>query len=370
MRIQGAVLDEPGRARPYASTRPLAVTELDLAPPGPGEVLVEIEAAGVCHSDLSVVDGQRPRPTPMLLGHEAAGRVVEAGERVDDLTVGRRVVLVFLPSCGACAGCRSGGRIPCEPGSAANGAGTLIGGGTRLTRRGRPVLHHLGVSAFATHAVVDRGSVVPVDDDVPAPVAALLGCAVLTGGGAVVNAGRIRSGDRVAVVGLGGVGLAAVLVAVAAGAAQIVAVDPVGHKRERALHLGAAEAMTPDEAAAASLRADLVIDATGSVPGFEAAVAATAPGGRTVTVGLPPPDRLARISPLALVAEARSVIGSYLGSSVPSHDVPMYVDWWRDGRLPVERLATSEIGFGDLNQAMDALAAGQAVRQIVRPSRD
>ncbi|SDT21792.1 zinc-binding dehydrogenase [Jiangella sp. DSM 45060] len=368
MRITGAVLEEPGRGRPYGSTRPLTVAGLDLAPPGPGEVLVEIEAAGVCHSDLSVVDGQRPRPTPMLLGHEAAGRVVDAGDGVDDLEAGRRVVLVFLPACGGCAGCRSGGRIPCEPGSAANAAGTLIGGGTRLSRGGRPVLHHLGVSAFATHAVVDRGSVVPVDDDVPAPVAALLGCAVLTGGGAVVNAGAMRSGESVAVVGLGGVGLAAVLVAAAAGASRLVAVDPVEHKRELALRLGATEAMTPDQAAGAGRLADLVVDATGSVPAFEAALAATAPGGRTVTVGLPPPDRQARISPLALVAEARSVIGSYLGSSVPSHDVPMYVDWWRDGRLPVERLATSELSLDDINDAMDALADGQAVRQVIRPS--
>lgn len=366
MKIRGAVLDMPGQDRPYASTRPLTVAELDLAPPGPGEVLVRIEAAGVCHSDLSVVNGQRPRPTPMLLGHEAAGRIVDVGAGVDDLPIGQRVVLVFVPACGECAGCASAGRRPCEPGSAANGAGTLLAGSSRLSRQGQPVLHHLGVSAFATHAVVNRGSVVAVDDDVPPTVAALLGCAVLTGGGAVVNAGQARAADTVAIVGLGGVGLAAVLVAVAAGASRVVAVDPIADKRTRALDLGAAEAVAPDDVAAKGVLADLVIEAAGSVPAFETALAATAVGGRTVTVGLAPPDRYARVSPLMLVAEARTVIGSYLGSSVPARDVPTYVDWWRSGRLPVERLASAEIALDDINEAMDSLDDGLAVRQIVR----
>lgn len=366
MKIQGAVLDESGRDRPYASSRPLTVTELDLAPPVPGEVLVQIEAAGVCHSDLSVVNGQRPRPTPMLLGHEAAGRVVDVGDGVDDLVAGQRVVLVFVPACGQCAGCASTGRRPCEPGSAANAAGTLLGGGSRLSRHGEPVRHHLGVSAFATHAVVNRGSVVPVDEDVPPTVAALLGCAVLTGGGAVVNAGQAGSADTVAVVGLGGVGLAAVLTAVAAGAAHVVAVDPIEDKRARAVELGADRALTPEELAADGYRADLVIEAAGSVPAFETAFAATALGGRTVTVGLAAPDRYARVSPLTLVAEARTVIGSYLGSSVPALDVPMYVDWWRAGRFPIERLASAEITLDDINEAMDSLDDAQAIRQIIR----
>ena len=366
MKIRGAVLEESGRDRPYATSRPLSVAELDLDPPGAGEVLVQLEAAGVCHSDLSVVNGDRPRPTPMLLGHEAAGRVVEVGDGVADLSVGRRVVLVFLPACGDCAGCASNGLRPCERGSATNAEGTLLGGGSRLSRDGRPINHHLGVSGFATHAVVNRASVVPVDDDVPPAVAALLGCAVLTGGGAVVNAGRLTPADTVVVVGLGGVGLAAVLVAVAAGAARVIAVDPFEHKRELALELGAAQAATPEQVAEHGIRADLAIEAAGSVPAFETALAATAVGGRTVTVGLAPPGRYAQVSPLTLVAEARTIIGSYLGSSVPARDVPRYVEWWRAGRLPVERLASAEIELDQINDAMDALAAGTALRQIIR----
>lgn len=365
MKIRGAVLEAPGRDRPYASSRPITVAELDLAQPGPAEVLVQLEAAGICHSDLSVVSGDRPRPTPLLLGHEAAGRIVAVGDDVDDLPVGQRVVLVFLPACGDCVGCASDGHRPCDRGSAANVAGELMGGGSRLSRNGEVVHHHLGVSAFATHAVVDRGSVVPVDDDVPAPVAALLGCAVLTGAGAVVNAGQIRAGDSVAVVGLGGVGLAAVLMAVAAEASHVIAIDPIDGKRERALELGATSAATPDQAAD-RFRADLVIEAAGSVAAFETAMATTAIGGRTVTVGLPPPGRYAQVSPSLLVAEARTVIGSYMGSSVPARDIPKYVDWWRSGRLPIERLASSEITPDEINEAMDALYDGRALRQIIR----
>ncbi|HTH06030.1 MAG TPA: alcohol dehydrogenase catalytic domain-containing protein, partial [Ilumatobacteraceae bacterium] len=208
MRITGAVLEVSGAEPPFAETRPFTVGELELDPPGPGELLVRIEAAGVCHSDLSVVDGNRVRPVPMLLGHEAAGIVEQLGDDVDDLAVGDRVVMTFLPRCGECDGCLTDGRLPCTPGSAANAAGTLLGGGIRL-HRGREggrqdVHHHLGVSAFATYAVVSRASVVRVDPDVPAEIAALLGCAVLTGGGAVANAGRPAPGDRVVVVGLGG----------------------------------------------------------------------------------------------------------------------------------------------------------------------
>ncbi|GAA2166634.1 alcohol dehydrogenase catalytic domain-containing protein [Pedococcus bigeumensis] len=365
MQITGAVLEEVGRTSPFAESRPLAVGRLDLAAPEAGEVLVRIEAAGVCHSDLSVVDGNRARPVPMLLGHEAAGRVELLGPGVTDLRVGQRVVMTFLPRCGECAGCATAGRIPCGPGSASNSSGELLGGGRRLSRDGTPVHHHLGVSAFATHAVVDTRSVVVVDDDVPPAVAAVLGCAVLTGGGALLNAAPPEAGQDVMVIGLGGVGMAALLTAVALGTGAVVAVDAVAAKREQALELGAVQALSPDELAASGTTADVVVEAAGTVRAFEAAVAATAPGGRTVTVGLPHPDARASISPLALVAQAKTVIGSYLGSAVPSRDIPVLAQWWRDGRLPVEALVSARIGLDDVNHAMDELAAGRAVRQVI-----
>ncbi len=367
MRIVGAVLEEVGRPAPYADSRPLTSSELELAGPGPEEVLVRIEAAGLCHSDLSVVDGARPRPVPMLLGHEAAGVVELAGSRVPDLEVGQRVTMTFLPRCGRCRACASDGLVPCSEGSASNAAGTLLSGERRLTRQGREVHHHLGVSAFASHAVVDRRSVVPVPDDVPAEVAALLGCAVLTGGGAVLNAGRPGPGDTLAVVGLGGVGMAAVIVALGETDVRVVGIDPVPAKRERALDLGAHAAYSPEEAVAAGVQADVVVEAAGSAAAFETGLALTGPGGRLVTVGLPHPDARASVSPLDLVAQGRSIVGSYLGSSVPSRDIPRYVERWRAGRLAVEALVSGRIGLADLGIALDDLAAGRGVRQILLP---
>ncbi|GAA4739746.1 alcohol dehydrogenase catalytic domain-containing protein [Amnibacterium soli] len=364
MRISGAVLEESGRPGPFAETRPLVVDELDLAEPGPTELLVRIEAAGICHSDLSVVDGNRPRPTPMLLGHEAAGIVEAVGRDVHDVAEGNRVVLTFLPRCGDCAACATNGRLPCERGGAANAKGELLGGGTRLRRRGEPVAHHLGASAFADHAVVDRRSVVPVPAAVPAEVAALLGCAVLTGGGAVLNASGVRDGEPVLVVGLGGVGTAALLVAKATGH-PVIAVDAIESKLASARASGADEAWTPEQAREAGVRAPVVIEAAGHPAAFETAFALTAPGGTTVTVGLPRADARSSIPPLTLTSEARTVVGSYLGSSVPARDVPAYADLWLDGRLPVERLVSGRVSLARINEAMDALASGTALRQLI-----
>lgn len=364
MKIRGAVLRRMGAERPYATSAPLDVVELELDPPRDTELLVEIEVASVCHSDLSVVDGSRSRPTPMLLGHEAAGRILEVGAAVDDVAVGQRVALTFLPRCGDCAGCATNGVAPCTSGAAANGAGEMLAGGTRLSQGGGLVRHHLGVSGFATHAVVDRRSVVPVDDDVPAEVAALLGCAVLTGGGAVLNAARPVPGSTLAVVGLGGVGMAALITALAFDGVEVVGVDTSEAKRHQALQLGGARALSPDEAAS-TLRAERVIEAAGRAAAFELAVTCTAAGGTTITVGLPAPDDTAVVSPLALVAEGRTIVGSYLGSSVPARDLPLFVDLWRRGRLPVEKLISSSLPLGRINHAMDRLADGSELRQLV-----
>jgi Zn-dependent alcohol dehydrogenase len=369
VQIIGAVLERSGAPAPFAQSRPFTVGALELDPPAAGELLVRIEAAGVCHSDLSVVDGNRVRPTPMLLGHEAAGIVESIGAGRTDVAPGDRVVMTFLPRCGACAGCLTDGRLPCEIGTAANNAGTLVGGGIRLHRAtaggsSQDVHHHLGVSAFASHAVVSRTSVVPVDADVPPEIAALLGCAVLTGGGAVINAGRPAPGSTVVVVGLGGVGMAALLVAIALGH-DVIGVDAVPGKLTLAHELGAAEALSPTDAAERGIRAAVVIEAAGSARAFETALDLTAPGGTTVTVGLPAPEARANVSPLRLTAEARTVIGSYLGTAVPSRDIPRYVDLWRAGLLPLERLVSSRIPIDRIDDAMDRLAGGGELRQLI-----
>ncbi|MBY4275012.1 alcohol dehydrogenase catalytic domain-containing protein [Rhodococcus fascians] len=363
MKIRGAVLEQIGREAPYAVTRPLTVSTVELADPGAGELLIRIEAAGLCHSDLSVIDGNRPRPVPMLLGHEAAGIVEAVGAGVTDVAVGTRVVMTFLPRCGECVACRTDGRMPCTPGSVANNDGVLLNGGNRLRRDGVDVAHHLGVSGFANYAVVDRRSVVPVGDDVPPAVAAVLGCAVLTGGGALLNAAPPRQGQSVMVVGLGGVGMAALLVAVSLGRGPVIGVDAVQDKLDIATRLGATEVYTP--ATLGGRRADIVVEAVGSAAVFESAVAATAPGGTTVTVGLPRPDARSSISPLGLVAEARTIIGSYLGSAVPARDIPRYLELWRAGRLPVEELISATISLDRINEGMDALASGKGLRQVI-----
>ncbi|WP_200330801.1 alcohol dehydrogenase catalytic domain-containing protein [Leucobacter sp. L43] len=367
-RTRGAVLRRLDASSPFAGSTPLTIEELALAAPVGREVLVRIEAASVCHSDLSVVEGLRPRPTPMLLGHESAGIVEEVGPDVVDVAVGERVVMTFLPRCGDCAECATNGRLPCSVGTRSNERGELIGGGFRigaLPRTGEQVRHHLGVSGFATRAVVDERSVVVIEHDVPADVAAVLGCAVLTGGGAVMNVTDPGEGASVVVVGLGGVGMAAVLMAVALNY-RVTGIDGVQAKRDLAVQLGAEQACDPETSRDVVERADLVIDATGNARGFETAVSLTAPGGTTVTVGLPPAGAMSSISPLGLVAEARTIVGSYLGSAVPKRDIPKFISLWREGKLPIERLISSEIRLDQINEAMDALAAGEQMRQIVR----
>ena len=367
-RIAAAVLHQTGNnPAPYAQHKPLEIRTLELADPLPGEVLVRIDAAGLCHSDLSVINGDRPRPMPMALGHEAAATVLALGDPQDaSLAVGDRVVLVFLPACGHCVDCASGKGYLCANAAAANGKGELMQGGTRLSCDHQPVHHHLGVSAFATQAVVDRRSVVRIDSDIPPETAALFGCAVLTGVGAVMNTAAVRPGESVLIYGLGGVGLAALLGALAAGAQPVVVVDPFPEKRALALELGAAAAVAPGEDQAL-FGADVVIETVGKAAVLGQAYKAARRGGRIVTVGLPNPAEMLEINALSLVAEGKTLMGSYMGSSIPARDIPRYIALWRAGRMPVEKLLTSVSALEDINDLMDKLEQGKAIRQVVVP---
>lgn len=372
MRIQAAVLRDVGASRPYAQSRPLAIEQLELAPPGRGEVLVRVAAAGLCHSDLSVINGDRPRPVPMALGHEAAGVVEALGEGVSSLEVGDHVIMVFMPSCGHCAYCSEGRPALCEPGGAANAGGVLLGGDIRLSDATGPVHHHLGCSAFATQAVVSERSLIRIDRELPLVEAALFGCAVLTGVGAAVNTARIRPGQSVAVVGLGGVGLAALMGAKAAGAARIVAVDLSIEKLALAGELGATDCIHGadiDALAAVAKQsggADVALEMAGSIAALETAFALTRRGGVTVTAGLPPPTATLPLSVVRLVAEERTLKGSYIGSCVPVRDIPRFIALYRSGLLPVDRLVSGHLKPDEINLGFDRLADGSAVRQIVR----
>ncbi len=282
-------------AGPTRSRRPLAIREIELAPPGPGELLVRVGAAGLCHSDLSVIDGTRPRPMPMVLGHEAAG-VVEHCDPAGGFAPGDHVVFAFVPSCGACLPCAEGRPALCEPGAAANTAGVLLGGGRRwCDSADGPVSHHLGISGFAERIVVSARSAVRIDPDLPMDIAALFGCAVMTGVGAVVNTARVPPGASVAVFGLGGVGLACVLGAVACGANPVVVVDPSAEKRALALELGASHAFAAGEGAVDGIRqatgggAAYVFESVGHEAVLAQAYAATRRGGTTIATGLPHP---------------------------------------------------------------------------------
>jgi alcohol dehydrogenase len=368
--VRGAVLREMGRPQPYAESRPLQIVDLELAPPGLGELLIEVGAAGLCHSDLSVIDGSRPRVMPMVLGHEAAGTVVESGGDTPGFVTGDHVVLSFVPTCGHCGPCRAERPALCEPGAAANAAGTLLSGERRWDGAGGHLHHHLGVSAFADHVVVSHHSAVKVDPSLPPEIAALFGCAVLTGVGAAVNSAHVGPEDRVVVFGLGGVGLAALLGAQMAGAAEVVAVDVVEDKLEHARRLGATPIHAGDGAVAAIREAtggggDKVIETVGSARVLAQAYEATRRGGTTVTVGLPHPEQRLDIQAVSLVTEERTLKGSYLGSCVPSRDIPAFVAAYQEGRLPVDELLTHRIGLDELNEGFDRLAAGAAVRQAV-----
>ena len=372
MKIKAAVLRQMGAQPPYAESRPLAIEEIELDPPGPGEVLVQVKAASLCHSDLSVVNGDRPRPLPMVLGHEASGLVAECGPGVDDLKPGDQVVMIFVPSCGHCLPCMEGRPALCEPAAAANGAGTLLSGDRRLSKDGAPIHHHVGVSAFAEYTVVSRRSLVKVAQPLAHDEAALFGCGVLTGVGAVVNTGDVRAGSTVAIVGLGGVGLNAMLGAIVSGARQVVAIDMLDEKLDLARQLGATDAVSavaPD--AVEQVRAltgggvDVAVETAGSVKAMELAYRITRRGGTTVTAGLPNPEHRWPLQHVSLVAEERTVKGSYIGSCVPARDLPRYIDLYRRGRLPVDRLMSDRIRLEDINAAFDRLASGKVVRQVV-----
>lgn len=372
MKTRAAILAAVGLPRPYAQSRPLEIAEVELEGPGPGEVLLRMRAAGLCHSDLSVIDGNRPRPLPMVLGHEGAGIVEEIGAGVTDLCPGDHVVTAFVPSCGQCAPCTGGRPALCEPALEANTAGTLLGGHRRLRRGGAPLNHHLGVSAFAELATVSRRSLVRVDPALSFDEAAVFGCAVITGAGAVLNTADVPPGRSVAVVGLGGVGLAALLGARLREAAPLVAIDLAERKLALARELGATHTFDAnDPECAARVReatrggVDFAFEMAGSAKAMELAYRITRRGGTTVTAGLPHPQSQLAIPLVGLVAEERTVKGSYLGSCVPSRDIPRYIEWYRSGRMPVGRLLAERLPLEDINVAFDRLAAGETVRQIV-----
>jgi alcohol dehydrogenase len=373
MTIAAAVVRETGRPHPFTESHALEVEQLTLEGPGPGQLRVRMASAGLCHSDLNALGGTRAKPVPAVAGHEGAGVVVEVGPGVDDIRVGDHVVMVFVSACGRCQDCAAGRPALCQSSWAARADGTLSDGSRKFVdAEGRRLAHWSGISAFAEEVVVARPSVVRIDDDVPLIDAAVFGCAVLTGVGAVVNTARARPGDQVCVTGLGGVGLSAVMGAVLAGASRVVVVDPVPEKRELALALGATDALDARDPEVVGRVLEVTrggVDHSFEMAGVLAAVhtayAVARRGGAVVVASLPSPDTTLSIPLAAFVSDGRRLLGSYMGSAIPSRDIPRYVDLYRRGRLPVDRLRSRTLPLADINHGFDRLAEGRAVRDVI-----
>ena len=373
--MRAAILRElPGDGTgTYAQSLPLAIEELATPLPRAGEVGVDIIFSSLCHSDLSVVNGSRPRPLPMALGHEAVGRIASLGEGVTHLQVGAKVVLVFVPGCGDCRACAAGRPALCHKAAVSNASGDLLHGPALLQGpNGERINHHLGVSAFADHAVVAAESVVPVDEDVPDEVAAMFGCAVLTGIGAIRHTARLEAGQSVIVYGLGAVGLAGVMGAVLVGAGSIIAIDPNTAKHELALAAGATAVGTPEQAKALVAAAtgdgvDVAIEAAGSARVIAEALGVLTRGGAVVCVGLPHPDAELAVPALTFAGAGKRLLGSYMGDARQAEDIAFFIRAWREGRLPVHLLHSDTRPLGEINQALDALAEGRVIRRLLAP---
>jgi S-(hydroxymethyl)glutathione dehydrogenase / alcohol dehydrogenase len=364
MKTEAAILWRPGE--------PIEIAQVDLAPPREGEVLVKIAACGVCASDLHVVEGDLPEPLPLVPGHEASGVVEEIGPGVASLEKGDSVVLVLVPSCGECAECRRGRPNFCEVGARMAATGTLADGTSRLSLNGTTLHHFNSVSSFAGHAVVPESVCVKIRRDVALDTVALLGCAALTGYGAVVHTAGVQEGATVAVWGCGGVGANIVQGARLAGAAQIVAVDVRPEKLELARSLGATDLVQADRErdAAAQVRnltaggPKFVFEAIGTEATIRQAWAAAGPRGTVVVVGILPKGSTLTIDPWEFFAE-KTLKGSFLGSARVREDVPRLVDLYASGDLRLDELVDRRISLGDLPNALERLRSGEGLRQLV-----
>ncbi|NUQ88453.1 MAG: Zn-dependent alcohol dehydrogenase [Hamadaea sp.] len=359
-RITAAVLAQaPGR---------LELQELVLSDPDPDEVLVRIAYAGLCHSDLHEIDGTFDTTPPIVLGHEAAGVVVQVGSNVRDLAVGDRVVTCLSVFCGRCRACVRG-----LPSSCDRRTELATGRPDRLTTpAGRPVRPTAGIGAFAEMAVVHRNALVAIPPAMPLPTASILGCAVTTGIGAVVRRARVEPGSSVVVIGAGGVGLAAIQGARLAGARLIIAVDLVPEKLAASVELGATHAFDGrDPGVVAAVRevtgggADHVIEAVGVASAVERAMAMLAPGGVATVIGMVPSDPPIRLDGNDLFFLEKTLQGSFMGSNQFVRDIPAYVGLQLQGRLQLDRLVSEVIPFEAINDGFGSLAGGRSRRVVV-----
>jgi len=352
---------------------PFSVEEVELADPGPGEVLVRLQASGVCHSDWNTVTGDTPNPLPCVLGHEGAGIVDAVGTGVTQVAPGDHVVLSWLPACGQCFFCAQGRQTLCPNGIRGMLEGGLPGGAIRLSQDGRPLYHYSFLSTFAERTVVPQGSCVKIREDAPFEVASLVGCAVMTGIGAAIFRARVTPGSVCVVFGAGGVGLSVVLGCVLSGARAIVAVDPLPLKRELALELGATHAIDPGAEDAAAVARELT-DGRGADFAFNSASTpklvrtgfeTIRKGGTLVCVGLGPEGTETSLPANELVRHEKIVTGTLYGSCRPKIDMPFVIDLFMEGRLPLDRLVSKTYELDQINEAFADMNAGTVARGVI-----
>lgn len=360
----------------YEPKQPLRVEDVELDEPRDGEVLVRVEAAGVCHSDYHFMNGDLPIGMPCVLGHEGAGIVERVGRGVTTVKPGDHVVLLFRPNCGHCEYCSQGRPALCWMAAQFRNTGHMLDGTSRLHRNGSEIKHFLGVSCFAERTVVPEQGVVPVPEDVPMEVAALTGCAVMTGVGAVMNTARVNPGASVLVVGAGGVGLNCVMGAVLAGAQPIIVADLVDSKLETAMDFGATHAVnakTHDlvegvRELTGGQGVDFSFEAIGNTRATRQAFDALRLGGTAVVVGIAPYGSETSINAGELVYQEKTLRGSYYGSTRPQADIPRLLQLYKAGKLPIDRLITRRYPLEQVNQAYEALLAGEVSRSVLIPS--
>jgi S-(hydroxymethyl)glutathione dehydrogenase/alcohol dehydrogenase len=357
MSVRAAVLHEMGK--------PLDIEDIELEPTGPDQVRVRIAASGVCHSDLSVIRGRLPHPTPVVLGHEGAGVVTEVGSDVTRVKPGDHVVLDWIPACGECAFCKRGEIHLCADAVVATFKSPYA------TLRGESLFRGLGTATFATETLTLERAVVPIDPDIPLEVAALVGCAITTGVGAVLNTAKLPAGATVAVIGCGGVGLSVVMGAKYAGAQRIIAVDLSEERREIARSLGATDLLDGSGDVGGTVRemtdggVDYAFEVVGLPPTLEMAWNCTRRGGTTVAVGAGSPDESLSLSMFDLFYHSKALLGCVYGSADPERDFPRFLGMWRDGKLPIDQLVTQRITLDQINDAFAAMEAGEGARSVI-----
>jgi S-(hydroxymethyl)glutathione dehydrogenase/alcohol dehydrogenase len=364
MNILAAIINEPNT--------PFDVQSIQLEPPRSGEVLVNIAASGVCHSDWHLVTGATKHPLPVVPGHEGAGVIEAVGPNVSGLEPGDHVVLNWAPDCGTCFYCQRGKPNLCETFLEPLWAGTMLDGTTRLSRDNEPVYHFCGLATFAEKAVVPQESCVPIRKDIPLTVAALVGCAVSTGVGAAMYTADVRPGDSVAVYGCGGVGLNIIQGAALCGASPIIAIDTNPTKMALAQKFGASHTLIADHKNWSQIHeltdgrgADVVFEAVGTPALQKEGLRATRPGGSLILVGLSSVKEPTNLSGAFITRQEKVIKGSYYGSVNTKRDFPMLLDLYLSGRLMLDELVTHEFELQEINQAYEAMLSEEVARGLI-----